>query len=214
MQNITKEYQKKRGIEKKGGSYAGNTRSPVIKKISRKYIGKKVLDVGAANGSLVNLIPNAIGIDIAPKHPGVKEGDISNMNFKSESFDTVFCLEVLEHLDDKTLNKGLREVNRILKKGGGYFIITTPYKEALEENIVLCPKCETWFHKIGHVRSFDENNMTHYLRINGFEIVELKLLPLGSFARHPRLKLFWKLFSFLNLGFKANVMFVVSRKIT
>jgi hypothetical protein len=83
-----KKYQKNLFLKRKNALKAGDTRSPFIKNISRRYIGKSVLDVGSANGSLVDLISGAIGIDLAPNHPKVEKGDLSNMRFLDDSFDT------------------------------------------------------------------------------------------------------------------------------
>jgi len=108
----------KRFHEEYDGDYAGDVSSPEIVRLSKKYIRNKILDVGAGSGALISLIPNAIGLDLAPKHPKIIEGDISNMPFRDESFDTVFATEILEHLDDETLNKGLDEIYRVLRRGG------------------------------------------------------------------------------------------------
>jgi len=117
----------------------------------------------------------------------------------------------LEHLDDQTLKKGLSEIYRVLKKEG-YFIITTPYKENLEQSMVVCPKCHTRFHRIGHVSSFDETKIKKIFIKNNLTIVKLRILPLGSFARHPFLKYFWKIFNKLQLGFKPSNLFVIAKK--
>lgn len=101
------------------GDYAGDISSSEIIRLSKKYIGNKVLDVGAGSGALIDLIPGAVGLDLVPKHqhPKVIKGDISNMPFKDDSFDTIFATEILEHLDDVTLNKGLDEIYRVLCGG-------------------------------------------------------------------------------------------------
>lgn len=208
--DFTKEDQKKY-FESRQKKYSGDIRAPVIKKLSKRYIGKKVLDVGAGSGALINLIPNSIGIDLAPNNLKIKKGDITKLPFQSNFFDTIFTLEVLEHLDDETLHNGLEEVKRSLSKGG-YFIVTVPYKENLKEGMVFCPYCNTWFHKNGHVRSFDENSIKNLLQKYGFKVILLKILPLGSFGRHSFLKLFWRMFNFFGLGFKPESIFLIAQK--
>jgi len=191
--------------------YAGDVSSPEIIRLSKRFIGKKVLDVGAGSGALINLIPNAIGLDLAPKHPKIIEGDISNMPFSDDSFDTIFATEILEHLDDETLNKGLDEIYRVLR-GGGHLIITVPYKEDLRQNMVVCPKCGAKFHRVGHMQVFDEERMQEILEKKGFEIVEMKILPIGFMATHKFLKhfrYFLKRFGFLSGG---NLFVVAVKK--
>ncbi|MEX1013849.1 MAG: methyltransferase domain-containing protein [Candidatus Paceibacterota bacterium] len=207
---LDKNYQKKY-FENRKRSYSGDTRAPAIKRLSKKYLGEKVLDVGAGSGALINIIPNAVGIDITPKNSKVQKGDITNLQFRDNYFNTVFALEVLEHLDKKTLDKGLKEIRRVLKEEG-CFIVTTPYNENLEEGMVMCPKCELWFHKDGHVRSFNKESMKKIIVDNGFEIISFKVLPLGSLGRHLILGYFWRLFNLFGLGFKPTSIFLVAQK--
>lgn len=102
------------------GDYAGDTFSPEIIRLSRKYIRNKVLDIGAGSSALLKRILNPIRLDLVSRHPRIIRGDISNMPFKNSSFDTVFATELLEHLDDETLSKGLDEILRVLKRGDSY----------------------------------------------------------------------------------------------
>lgn len=50
--------------------------------------------------------------------------DIVKMPLKSESFDSVLCVEVFEHLPNPL--DALREISRVTKKGGS-FILTAPF---------------------------------------------------------------------------------------
>ena len=191
--------------------FSGDVSSPEIVRLSKKYIGNKVLDVGAGSGALISLIPDAAGLDLAPKHPRMIKGDISDMPFGDEVFDTLFATEILEHLDDKTLNKGLDEICRVLRVGG-HLIITVPYKEDLRQNMVVCPKCDAKFHRWGHMQVFDEKRMREMLEEKGFEIVVNKVLPLGFMATHKfikHFKCFLKRFGFLSSG---NLFVVAVKK--
>jgi ubiquinone/menaquinone biosynthesis C-methylase UbiE len=171
--------------------FAGDVSSPEIVRLSKKYIGKRVLDVGAGSGALIDLIPNAIGLDLVSKHPRMIKGDISNMPFRYESFDTIFATEILEHLDDETLDKGLDEICRVLREGGGgHLVITVPYKEDMRQNMVVCPKCGATFHRWGHMQVFDEKRMREMLEKKGFEVVKMEILPIGFLATHKILKHF------------------------
>ena len=83
-----------------------------------------------------------------------KFGHIQEMPFASESFDVVFCSEVIEHLADDELKPGLAEIQRILKQGG-FLLGTVPFEENLKNGCVVCPACGNVFHGLGHQRSFD-----------------------------------------------------------
>ena len=196
--------------EENEAEFAGDVSSPEIVRLSKKYIRNKVLDVGAGSGALINLIPDAVGLDLAPKHPRMIKGDISNMPFRDDSFGTIFATEILEHLDDETLNKGLDEICRVLCVGA-YLVITVPYNEDLRQNMAVCPKCGAKFHRWGHMQVFDEKRMREMLEKKGFEIVVNKVLPLGFMATHKfikHFKYFLKRFGFLSSG----NLFVVAMK--
>lgn len=93
----------------------------------------------------------------SPDHAQV--GSCEDLPFESAFFDVVVMSEVLEHLDEHTLQAGLTEVMRVLKPGGR-FIGTVPADEDLEEQMVLCPHCGELFHRWGHVRAFSAETLT------------------------------------------------------
>lgn len=43
---------------------------------------------------------------------------VDNMHFKDNTFDKVFCISVIEHLTEEIAFKGIKEMARVLKKGG------------------------------------------------------------------------------------------------
>jgi len=53
-------------------------------------------------------VPAGIGI--------VKEGQITLIPFPAETFDLVFCTDVLEHVQEKDVNKAISELIRVSKK--------------------------------------------------------------------------------------------------
>ena len=69
---------------------------------------QSVLDIGAREGHFARILteyfPEVITLDIAPppfQIPGVASvvGNIKHLGFPDNSFDCVFCAEVLEHID-------------------------------------------------------------------------------------------------------------------
>lgn len=103
---------------------------------------RSVLDVGVGPGAFLNYLAlsgrfdRVTGIDkrrytkfveLAPDLD-YQLMDIKNMSFPDNCFDTVFCMEVLEHLDSKTLEAGLSSLRRITKKK---LVMTVPFNEPL-----------------------------------------------------------------------------------
>ncbi len=191
-------------------SFAGDTNAKEIVRLSRRYIGNKVLDVGAGSGALINLIDNAVGVDIAPRHLRIVEGSINHLPFCDSLFDTVFATDILEHLPSDILRKGIKEVHRVMKKGGR-FIMTIPYKEDLAQSLVWCPHCHKEFHRWGHMQVFDTFEICQLLKLHDFELVDLRILPISLMAEHWLARYFWQIFVRLGV-FQANEIFVVASK--
>lgn len=155
-----------------------------------------VLDIGSADGVFTSEIAKktkarkVIGIDVlktsvawANKHWKKNKkirfqvGDIHDLKFKANSFDAIFALEVLEHVFEP--EKALREIKRVLKKGG-YAIFLVP-----SENLVFKTVWFLW-HFYGrmvwedtHVQQFSNNSLTSLSKQVGFKIVEEKKFILG-----------------------------------
>jgi SAM-dependent methyltransferase len=197
--------------EKNQIGYAGDILAPEIIRLAKKYVNGEVLDAGAGSGALISRLPNAVGIDLAPKDKNIIQGDITKMPFESGRFGAVFATEVLEHLSDDILTASLKEIKRVLKPGG-FFIVTVPYMEDIEKNTIECPKCGECFHRWGHLQSFDEDGMTEILENNGFKIIKISALPLGSMARHPFLKYFSWIFKKIG-KFQPTNLFVISENV-
>ena len=125
-----------------------------------------VLDIGSWDGYFGELLKSkgkqTASVDINPKSSKVIEANISELPFKDNSFDTITALEVLEHLDDKTLKLALIEIQRIAKK---QIIISVPYEEwPLSKNS-------------GHLQFFDENRMNKLISYNSIHFVKLNKKP-------------------------------------
>ena len=88
-------------------------------------------------------------------------------NYEKDYFDLITFIETIEHLKDDMLESTLKEMKRILKPGGK-IIITTPFNEKLIDNHVYCPFCDSEFHRMQHMRSFNVKTMEDLLIDKGF----------------------------------------------
>lgn len=139
--------------------------------------GKRVLNIGVGNGVLEalaskngveiwSLDPSERAINRLQQSLGIEEkaqvGYSQAMPFPDAHFDTVIMSEVLEHLDEIVFETTLDEVNRVLRPGG-FFMGTVPARENLADSLVVCPECGLKFHRWGHKRSFDVEQLSSAL---------------------------------------------------
>lgn len=108
----------------------------LIKKFGR---GDKYLDVGCGTGLILRHLPSgSVGLDINPRHLAKAKrylpnmtfvlGDIESLPFLDNTFSTVICMEIIEHLPSP--RQALSEVRRVLKPGG-VLIGTVPRKNPI-----------------------------------------------------------------------------------
>lgn len=103
-----------------------------IKKYSF-YIKGKVLDVGAGDFSRYRGLftcEEYIKLDIKKSENIDVVGRVEDLPFKNDSFDSVVCTQVFEHVDNPF--KAASEIYRVLKKGG-HCLITVPQTNELHE---------------------------------------------------------------------------------
>ncbi len=101
-------------------------------KLAVSYCDGLILDVGCGRKSLLDYLPkgvNYVGLDYPPTsalyggNPNVYS-DAESLPFAEFAFDTVVCLEVLEHL--KEPERALCEARRVLSSGGAV-VISVPF---------------------------------------------------------------------------------------
>lgn len=87
----------------------------------------KILDIGSAQWNYPKEhFQNVTTLDL--RAPADVIGSIMDLPFDDESFDSVICLETLEHVEDPL--KAMSEVYRVLKRGGK-FIGSAPFSHGL-----------------------------------------------------------------------------------
>lgn len=124
------------------------------------------LDVGCGIGRLLSRLKRrcaCAGADIsfgALRRSQMKnvcvQALIQSLPFASKSFDAVLCTEVLEHIPEDLFPKAIAELRRVARK---YILISVPNRENLLEKMALCGACGLTFHRYGHLRSFNPENL-------------------------------------------------------
>ena len=187
----------------------------------------QILDYGAGKGFLADLLLTEKKIGKVDVGEFSKEGleflknrynqaqsrviDLSATPSKIEdsSYDVVFLIEVVEHLDNFYLEETRKEVYRILKPGG-LIIITTPYNEDLESNKVCCPDCGSIFHRVQHIQSWTLEGIKE--RFNNFKPIIVKNTNFFIYKKDlPITKRFLNLIKrliFINLIKKPHLIYV------
>ncbi len=164
----------------------------IVAKLIKK--GDNVLNLGIGKGELENYLytkfSNTIswtGTDITenwfkklkknfPKWK-FRKTKLTKLPFKTNLFDTIYLLEVLEHIQPDKTFKVLYEIKRVLKKNG-LFIISVPINEGLESMFPKNPNA--------HVRIYSKNLIEFELKEVGFKIK--KIHKLTAFSKFYHIK--------------------------
>jgi 2-polyprenyl-3-methyl-5-hydroxy-6-metoxy-1,4-benzoquinol methylase len=90
-------------------------------------------------------------------------------NPRLEKFSWIFSIEAFEHLRDEWVDGYFKDLNRLLDINGSLFI-STPNSENLDNELIICPCCETKFHRWGHLRSVTPEYLKNVAGQYGFEV--------------------------------------------
>lgn len=145
-----------------------------------------LLDVGAANGMLVDLAGRAglrsVGVEpseslaAAARMRGldVRTGTLPMKALESEKFDLVACVDVIEHVAEPL---ALLHACRTQLNPNGKLLIVTPDAASFAARILG----KRWWHlRLAHVGYFTPSTLAYALNLAGFE-VELQWRPGWSF---------------------------------
>jgi ubiquinone/menaquinone biosynthesis C-methylase UbiE len=182
----------------------------------QKYISPKavILDIGAGYCDFINNIKgkekHALDIsDAMLKHArkGIikhKQKSTDLEEFKSEYFDIIFASNIFEHLTRKELQLTLREVYKILKKGGKLLIIQPNFKYGYKE----------YFDDSTHMNIYTHISMSEVLRSNSFfvERVYPRFLPITMKSRFKKLYFLLSIYLYLPIKPFAKQFFIIARK--
>ena len=157
-----------------------------------KSVNGPFLDMGCHSGTFTAQVMKKInsdqvyGIDIS--HSAIElakkrfpkghfqMADAHNLPFKDNFFEAVFCLEMLEHVDDPV--KVLTEMRRVMKNQA-YSVLLVPSENKLFKIVwfLWTMYYPVWRH--AHVQSFQKSELEKILKKLKFKVVMSKTFNLG-----------------------------------
>ena len=139
--------------------------------------GRNALDVGARDGHfsllLADRFESVVALDLpepSVSHPKIQcvMGNAVKMQFTDDSFDFVFCAEVLEHVPPGELPAVCQEIERV---SSSQILIGVPYKQDIRVARTTCYSCGKPNPPWGHVNSFDEQRISSLFALSKIEAV-------------------------------------------
>lgn len=136
-----------------------------------------ILDIGCGSSKIIIDLPLAVGLDIdigklrylKKTNSRLINADAGSLPFKDNSFSTVICSEVIEHIEAENI---FSEINRVLKKDGLLIVGTPDYGLAFWPFI---EKLYSIFHKGGyagkHTNPYTSRRLFDILNVYNFEIL-------------------------------------------
>lgn len=139
---------------------------------------RRVLEVGGGQGELAERIVNELQasltfVDLSPRMVmlardrglDAREGDVQELPFADESFDTVVAAWMLYHVPD--IARGLSEIARVLVPGGALIAVTTSADHVAELRALLS-------YDIGLARTFTRENgeeqlLRHFSKVERYD---------------------------------------------
>ena len=146
-----------------------------------------VLDIGTRDGhfarALTQYFSQVTALDLQRPNfeiPGVQTtaGDVTKLEFPANSFDCVFCSEVLEHIVD--VEEACNEIIRVAKYE---IIIGVPFKQDIRCGRTTCRSCGKVNPPWGHVNSFDEERLSQLF--SGLAIISKSFVGITKEVTNP-----------------------------
>jgi 2-polyprenyl-3-methyl-5-hydroxy-6-metoxy-1,4-benzoquinol methylase len=155
----------------------------IVRYVSNKIPLGTALDLGCGTGGLIDHLlasgTSVYGSDQSPEAvAAVNVRFAASSGFKGAfvgtasipPVDSVFMLEVIEHMDDATLASAIASATKLIKRGG-HLILTTPNQERLAASERICPDCGCTFHTMQHVRSWSATTLEAHMSVAGFRTI-------------------------------------------
>lgn len=170
--------------------YFTNKYGRSILQVLRRYLepGQRVLDYGCGMGFLVAHLMRELKVNVWATDSNEYSVELTQERNEPHElfggavlthqlpglrvrFDRVVAVEVLEHLDGGRTATFFRRIVGVLKPDG-LLLVTTPNRERLDRNQILCPNCNQMFHRWQHVRSVDRQTLIRLGEEFGFRLLD------------------------------------------
>jgi len=199
----------------------------------------KILEVGSMPFHFTLLLKESgydiIGIDKNPSRESkfIKANnlEIKRCNIETDklplndkSFGRVLFMETFEHLYQNPIF-ALREINRVMKKGG-LLILTTPNAYSLKRIVHFLlgkglgenPYDEfdklNWVGHLGHIREYSKIELKFFLKKTGFRIEKVIFEYYGHkrFEKNRIISLCLSIFYFLSPPFRSHIIIIAKKE--
>ena len=150
-----------------------------------RFFSGRVLDIGAGIGEVLDLYPNAFGIDpnsecagfCASRGHQCLNADAYHLPFRDNAFDGVLLNNVLEHLTAP--DQAFSEITRVLRDSGR-LMIELPGKKG-------------FFYDKTHVRFWRDKDIVPFLEQRNFRMIRVYYFPVpfeyaGNILTHNKLR--------------------------
>ncbi len=166
--------------------------------VLKKFVNEgKLLDVGCNGGFFLSELGEGFeryGTELDPTAvnyarenyksfaSNIEQGTIEDTNFENEYFDVITMRGVIEHVSDP--NESFHHVERLLKKGGYFFVCATPNGESYCADLYR----ENWnlFHPVQHLWHFSPKNLDIMAARYNLKLIWSETQYLGTPYADPR----------------------------
>lgn len=149
-------------------------------------VGNRILEVGSGTGNITQFLcangNQVMATDVVPSYrnelqrlfldkANVQVGQFdldlkAPVEFVAEPFDTVVCLNVLEHIEDDLF--ALEQMHRVLKPGGKLALLVPSHRLLYGE----------FDRAVGHFRRYEKRELVNKLKQTGFSVRRVKFFSL------------------------------------
>jgi len=119
-----------------------------------------------------------------PKWKGCTYANEIPTPLEGNKFSFIFSIETYEHLLEDWIEPYFNELYR-LTKIGGRVLISTPFCENLNDQLIICPNCNSRFHRFQHLRSVNSEQLIARVESAGFSTIFCRAIDLSSVGRLP-----------------------------